>query len=174
MQVASPDNSMSQPVSLPLVVGENARIGTITVTSDPSQLFIRYQIDAAPGRLLYDLRAHVAVSYDLNGIDEGIPHSYYAGLIHGWFSHQFTAPGVIGHTLAVPITQSFRDARVVWCAACATIGDTLRPKRVVAFKQGPKKNGRPVAGDRGDPNKALSPDCPANWKAGDPVTFFSL
>jgi hypothetical protein len=162
------------PVSIPLVVGANTRIGTVTVTHDASNIFIAYRLDNAPGMLLHDLRAHVAVSYDQNGIDDGIPHSYHVGLIHGRFAQQFAAPGVLVHTLTIPITQSFREAGVIWIAACALVGDSLRPKSVVAFEQGPKKNGRPVAADRTDPNKALNPDCPATWKPGDPVTFVSL
>src|SRR5690348_13565265 len=100
--------------SIPLIVGENVRIGTVTVEHDQSNLYIRYRIDNAPGWLMFDVRAHVAVSYDLNGVDDGIPHSYYAGMIHGRFSHQVAGPGVLNHTVTVPITQSFRDAGVVW------------------------------------------------------------
>jgi hypothetical protein len=163
----------SIPMSVPLV-GENGRIGTVTVEHDQSNLHIRYRIDGAPGYLMHDVRAHVAVSYDLNGIDDGIPHSYYSGMIHGRFSHQCATTGVLVHTLTIPMKPIFQEAGGVWCAAAAIVSDSRRPKSVVSFKQGPKRNGRPIAADRTDPNKVLNPDCPANWKPGDPVTFFSL
>jgi len=153
--------------TIPLIAGQNTRVGTVTVSNDAENIYVRYTIDVTPGTLIYDLHAHIALTAD------EIPHND-GGLIPGQFACKATTRGVIDFTFTVPILEAYRDAGTVWGAAHATAFGTLRATSVVESKQGPKKNGMPVDKDRSVATNALIPDCPAGFMPGDPITFFTL
>ncbi len=159
--------------SIPLIAARKLEIGTVTISNDASNVFVRFQSDVIPGCLLYELRAHLAADVAESPLAGGIPRAR-GNLIPGKFSRRASTTGVLDHTLTIPILPAWRTRGVVWGAAHATAGDSLRPVGVVTVRQGTKRNGKPVAPDRADPAKALCPECPASWRPGQPVTFFTL
>lgn len=159
--------------SIPLVAARKFEIGTVTVSNDANNVLVRFQSDVIPGCLLYEVRAHLAAGLTASGVDPGIPQNR-GNLVPGLFAHRASTSGVLDHTFTIPIQPAWRAQGTIWGTAHATAGDSLRPVRVVSMQQGPKRNGKPVALDRSDPTKALCPECPASWRPGQPVTFFTL
>jgi hypothetical protein len=124
------------PTQTILVAGQNFDAGSITISNDSSNLYVRY--DSIAPWVISD--AHVAVASTL----AGIPQTKNGNPIPGRFAYSATFdPEVMTYTVAVPMAGAYSVNQTVYVAAHAQV-------------QAPKANGGAQTG------WGFGPDFPGN------------
>ena len=100
--------------NIPLIAAQRFRVGTVLVSNDAEQVYIRYRVDAMPGCLLHDLCAHLAVEGGPSA-EGGIPRDEQ-GLLPARFALRASTTGTVDHTFTAPIQDAWRRSGVVWIA----------------------------------------------------------